>query len=363
VRVPWAIAACLLVVPLPLAAEEYDSSTHEIVGGALAVVGAWPEVVVVHLAGANCTGTLIANDIIATAAHCFLTPDMINEAILDELPRITRANSKEEVRKIYRDIFNDIPIEGRPADDEQFLVVQGSTTLSMPTASTNSARVLGYRVHPEYLEQYREFMERKLEYALNGQEPPREEFFAAFDMALAYLDQPIDAPVAVLPEGFALMEGSPLTMVGFGVSDETGQQYDGRLRELPMQVERVLCSAEDKCSPGNEFRVQSRTNAMPCMGDSGGPLFVANTQPRILAGVLSRIMTFGDALTPCKGNRPAIVGRTDIAAHWFADMVALGPPADDGGCGCKQTNAASGVFLLMAALFTFRRRRARSRHR
>lgn len=59
----------LLASPLPLVAPD-ASEPSAIVGGETVAPGAWPSVVAIHIAGYICTGTLVTDRLVMTAAHC-----------------------------------------------------------------------------------------------------------------------------------------------------------------------------------------------------------------------------------------------------------------------------------------------------
>lgn len=54
----------------PAARAETDASTSSVVGGSQVPRGRWPDVVAVMMRDGVCTGTLIAPDVVLTAAHC-----------------------------------------------------------------------------------------------------------------------------------------------------------------------------------------------------------------------------------------------------------------------------------------------------
>lgn len=178
-----------------------------------------------------CSGSVIASDIVLTAAHC-----------VAENP-------------------------SHPAAVSQLHVVY-STHFPKSPNDPSVRSVSGYRVHPGWTG--------------NIQQPD------AHDIAVLRIvgDMPVGyAPAELLARDARLYSGQEVLLAGFGVTSGTDQvgQSAGILREVPVNVIQEYGQTE--------VLVDASHSQGPCGGDSGGPAFVAKSGHFYLWGVTSR----GDA--------------------------------------------------------------------
>jgi hypothetical protein len=198
-----------------------------------------------------CSGTLVAPDVVVTAAHCGLIIDPDTQAVLGE-----------------RD----------PAD----VLVAGGVTSVSSARDEDLYAVADLALHPDFGD--REAADSNaLTRPLN-------------DIALVALARPIDTmePVPVLTPDRAsrlLAEGMELSIGGYGTSDRAGRFGGGTLRmgEVPL-----VQLGEDEFIAGQVGTPDS------CPGDSGGPVYVESGGTLALVGVTSRGLA--DATSACGGG-------------------------------------------------------------
>ncbi len=339
------LLVCLLtsLAAANVQAEELESQSFEIVGGQQAAVGNWPEVVFLLLQKEHlCTGVFIGPDVIATAAHCFLDPEEVLTKVDEALER---ASSAEQARSILHQTIDRLPDDGRI---EGFAIADSIDVSQPPVVRTD---VAGYRLHPEYLGQFERFVEEVINARQRGVESQAKLLFA-YDFAIVYLKKPAASAFAQLASTDTIRNGMALMSVGFGTHNPGASAFDGKLRELPVNVESAGCQGVDGCGPGLEFSFRGPGMQMPCKGDSGSGLFSVEGGQRLVVGILSGILTNNDE-TPCDGSRPLVAERTEVAFEWYQEMIALGPPAESGGCGCETQRPAEGILsMLLLSLVT-----------
>lgn len=160
--------------------------------------------------------------------------------------------------------------------------------------------------------------------------------FNTFDLAVFVLEEP--APVAprrllldCLVDDY-LAEGSEVTIVGFGATDEAGRQPTTKLNEARTTVQIPACDRSDRgcnldVAPDGEL-IAGGDGVDSCSGDSGGPLYIHTPRGDFLAGITSRAALPTD--TPC-GNGGIYV-RADAVADWVETVTGrtLTRPACEG---------------------------------
>jgi len=123
----------------------------------------------------------------------------------------------------------------------------------------------------------------------------------------------------------SLVNGAPITLVGFGATTEEGDDPNTLLMEGQAAVVDVACSGggcQPAVSPGGEF-IAGGQGVDSCFGDSGGPVYLQSLHDGIvLAGVVSRALD--DAEPPCGSG--GIYVRPDDLLSWI-ELAATEPIA------------------------------------
>lgn len=271
--------------PGPAAAGEW-----QVVGGAPVEDGRWPAMVALvraedpdPVSGQFCGATLVAPDLVLTAAHCFHTTT----------GRLSRG----------------------PADVH---AVVGATSLADPAAQRVPTTELF--VHPDYAHHS----------------------FTA-DVALLRLAQPVDAPSQPLAEaGTGAPEAGTVSVIlGWGRTGTATGDASARtdvLHEANVTVHSAqACSAAFTPSPDPSVHACAGgmgTSEQPvadaCRGDSGGPLLLpVEGGPALQIGITS----YGPA--ECGVEDPGVYTLTGPARGWIDEVIAgsvapVDPPDDDG---------------------------------
>ncbi len=191
-----------------------------------------------------------------------------------------------------------------------------------------------------------------------------------YDLAVAVLHDPL--PMAPRPIGTAcsradLHAGTPVHIVGFGVTDPAGRGASSVLHEAVAPVIDPDCTSGDGCmpavAPGGEL-IAGGDGTDSCFGDSGGPVYLDTPRGTIVFAAVSRGVA--NAAMPCGSG--GIYVRTDKVADWIADTAGRDlardpcegdPPPPDAG-GCNAGSPSLGVLLAFAGLLV---RRADARPR
>jgi hypothetical protein len=196
----------------------------KIIGGSAVARGRWPAVVAVAAGKELCTGTMIAPDLVLTAAHCFRT-----------------ANADELVRVHFGERINSTVIDSAE-----------------------------WAVHPDFCEQP-SCAGEELDFAYVRVPMPEE---GVHDYV-----RPLSAEADVRARVFV---GAPTTLVGFGVlSPDAPGLHGGIKRELVATLGSVSL-------PEASFVTEGAQGKDTCLGDSGGPALLRVGGEWRVAGILSR---------------------------------------------------------------------------
>jgi secreted trypsin-like serine protease len=127
----------------------------------------------------------------------------------------------------------------------------------------------------------------------------------------------------------SLVNGAPITLVGYGATTEEGDDPNTILMEGQAAVIDVSCNGagcQPAVSPGGEF-IAGGQGVDSCFGDSGGPVYLESRHDGVvLAGVVSRALD--DAATPCGDG--GIYVRPDDLIAWIE--LAAGEPIASATC-------------------------------
>jgi secreted trypsin-like serine protease len=153
------------------------------------------------------------------------------------------------------------------------------------------------------------------------------------DLALVWWDRPVAAPPLALPArgSAAVAPGTPALTLGWGL--RAGGRVSASLLQatLPLRSPGSCRRAYRRSGvlPNPTWELcagaTSRGRAMPCSGDSGGPLITGGAGVPALVGVVS----WGDGRNACRGGlRPGMFARTDRGPGraWLDRALATGRP-------------------------------------
>ncbi len=212
---------------------EFDSSTSEIIGGSEGSVGEFPTTVALGVGGGLCTGTLIAPDLVLTAAHC-ITPSMLG------------LGSQQEVTSQLRITFDTLSIFSGGG-----ITVAASETIPHPGFSTSGPGDNDVGL-------------------IRLTSPMTDREFTPINRIRE------DAPVGIL-----------LTQVGYGAS-QVGGGSAGTLRVLRDKLTSSCTSFG--VSDTNLLCFSQTDGTGKCQGDSGGPSYAMIGDVQRVVGITS----FGD---------------------------------------------------------------------
>lgn len=255
--------ACLLVaLVLPAAASA-------VVGGKAVQTGSYPFVVSVgDAAGPKCGGTLIAPNVVLTAAHC---------------------------------------IVGAVSRPDELRILSGSPTISSDLAGEEAAghvaRVTAFYVHPKFNRQA-----------------------MRYDAALLILEQPLSGVRTLALASVSPLAGSTVSAAGWGATQEDGAYADAHLRSVSLKV-----GTTTSCARGNSafdyFAPSMLCASSPgrdtCSGDSGGPLVATSGGQLELVGITS----FG--LGCARTGHPGVYTRASAIRGWATAQIASAATASD----------------------------------
>jgi secreted trypsin-like serine protease len=242
-----ACALAVLVLPAP---------AYAVVGGKAVQSGAYPFVVAVgDTAGAYCGGTLIAPNVVVTAAHC---------------------------------------ITGRPTALQHLRVLVGASSVRADLATADGVHVFGVTgvyVHPKFSEQTMHY-----------------------DAALLTLDHPAAGVRTPALAGASPPAGSTVSAAGWGVTQEDGRTLSNRLRSVVLKVGASSACNHGSAAVGEYFAPSMMCAGNPgrdtCSGDSGGPLVSSSNGHSVLVGITS----FGQGCA--EARHPGVYTRVSAIHAW-----------------------------------------------
>ncbi|TMQ19988.1 MAG: serine protease [Deltaproteobacteria bacterium] len=273
-RLAPAALACLLSAALTARADDAATGPRApVIGGDSAKPGQWPDVAAILFPLSSgdeplCTGTLIAPSVVITAAHCYDPRDP-------------------------------------PLPDN---VLIGTSSLARKGDGETIAIKRAY-VYPD---------------------PSDTE-----DIAVLVLARPSSRAPRKIATGWGtvdIVNGAPITVVGFGAIDPDGMNFVNELQEATTTITDADCSASSGCNPGAQPAGELGAGGMgkdTCPGDSGGPLYLMTSYGPILAGVTSR--AYDNATRACADG--GIYVRPDKVIDWIervaGDVANIGAPQGD----------------------------------
>jgi trypsin len=267
------LVAIALSVVVCTAGGAVAQPTTNVVGGTEAAPGSFPFAAWIYYHDESdnrvCTGTVVASNVILTAAHCVMRPN-----------------------------------SGPVLSPAGFKVVTGSLHYLDPARTVSD--VAGLAVSPTFRTE-------------PGRPAPLEG-----DAAILILAQPTSAPPVRLAAARVWSLGMPVEYAGWGET-HTPNPGDGlRVGQTSIREAVADCgvylSASLICT-----RDVPQFRDSPCYGDSGGPLLM--TAPGTASEPLQIGISAALGSGTCSPEAAAYFTRVDTVASWVAAMIVANPPA------------------------------------
>jgi trypsin len=218
-----------------------------------------------------CTGTVVASNVVLTAAHCVLRDDYASAV-----------------------------------DPAHFMVVTGNVHHLAEPHTTST--VTSFAVAPTF------------------RSAPSINYPLAGDAAVLVLAQPIPSPPVRLATSHVWSADTPITYVGWGESGLPSAGDALRVGRGAVQSDAYCATRTPYYDPAELICAQDTLEHRfsDCRGDSGGPLLM--TAPGTADEPLEiGITSYGAG--SCSPDSPGYFSRVDIVAAWVAGEIAANPPA------------------------------------
>lgn len=281
-----ALRTSTLSTPALVSADRGRDMRPRILGGGPVGKSTVPFLVYLNM---GCTGSLIAPDVVVTAAHC----------VVDTRGNLIRVAS--------------------------IRVFHGSPTWPLGA----SARASGVSVHPK--------------------NNPR---MTANDIAVIFLKSTFPGPYATLPTR-PLVGGARASVAGWGIDESSHQPVNAKIANVRMMPKSkclgILSVARWGRLPAGGICVEpfSTTHTATCFGDSGGPLFVGRT----LYGVTSTGGPgpyYGKTASTCRASEADIYADVYRFSSWILSTSGLDAPYVSGQFVAGKTVACTRPFIAQS---------------
>lgn len=243
---------------------------------------------------ANCTGTLVREDIVLTAGHCVPALKKGEQAVM--VAAFVQDYKTKPDQKLVRYVSNVVVHPNYVGDDEESSEAKVSETLAAAAAAPLAP------VAPAA--------------AAKEQAPEEEEKFVNYnDFALIKLAAPAPegfVPAKILTDEALLSEGAEVIVAGFGINDDIKKTSDGKLKKAKTLV---------LGSYGNELLTDQSRGESICSGDSGGPAFLEVKGQLYVWGVASRVGNPRNEAAYCSGG--AIHGKISSETEFLQKGMAF----------------------------------------
>lgn len=226
---------------------------------------------------AGCTGTLLTQDVVLSAAHCTMTDD-------------TASTSNPGLLYIYLS-------SQAPADIVALFKAEMASPGSNPLLRQVSAGMTG----------------------ANWANLSDDQATNWGDLSLLKFPGGLPAgyvPAQLIPANVQLTAGMPIVLAGFGLT----QPMVNNNQVQATSLNKVQVSILDPNFSQTEMMIQTNQGKGSCHGDSGGPAYITVNGQNYVAGVTSRADSSTDPQGECIGN--TIYTETQPYLNWIAQGVA-----------------------------------------